>query len=99
MKLMDFMKGQKKHQEDEMTFKQNYRRKSVNPSKKKYCSSNFIKAQDSGSRGASQGINLLNSSAAFKTMTTSGLELSATKSRRLIGGSSQAYRRPVRPVA
>ena len=34
MKLMDFMHEQKQSQKDEMIFRENYRKKSIEPSKK-----------------------------------------------------------------
>lgn len=63
MKLMDFMQGQKQSQHDEMVFRENYRKKSIEPSKKQYKSSTFIHP-----RGPTP-LNLLSSSAAFRTMT------------------------------
>ena len=94
------MREQRQTKQDEQTFKNNYRRKSVNPSKKKYVTSNLIQTSEPGMRGTSSGINLLNSSTAFKTMgSTQTLNMSASKNRRLIGSSAVVSRRTIRPVA
>lgn len=63
MKILDFMQNQKDKKNDESNFKNNYRKKSIEPSKRQYKTSNFI--QD---RGITQ-VNLLSSSMAFRTMT------------------------------
>ena len=68
MKLMDYMQEQQSSKVNDQAFRNNYRKRSLQPGKQQFSTSNFIQPATSPTK-----TNILTSSSTFRTLTAQKL--------------------------